>query len=56
MTELSHDEIMLLKKRVYDMAGVLPANIKVYLNEKKIPVQNFSQYVGMYLEENAVKI
>jgi DNA topoisomerase-2 len=56
MTELSEDEIKLLKKRVYDMAGVLPYTVKVYLNDKKLPITNFSNYVNMYLEKEAVKI
>ena len=56
MNELSPSEINLLKKRVYDMAGVLPYNVKVYLNDKKVPITNFSNYVSMYLDEDAVKI
>jgi DNA topoisomerase-2 len=41
MAELSDDEISLMKKRVYDMAGVLPSHVKVYLNGKKLPITNF---------------
>jgi len=29
---------------------VLPENVKVYLNGEKIEIQNFSEYVDMYLE------
>jgi DNA topoisomerase-2 len=40
--------ICLLKKRVYDMAGIL--KVKVYLNDKLIPIRNFSDYVRLYME------
>jgi DNA topoisomerase II len=45
-----------MKKRVYDMAGVLPSSVRVYLNDKKLPITNFTNYVNMYLSEEAVKI
>lgn len=48
MTELDDDIISLLKKRVYDMAGTLK-NVKVYLNEELLPINNFSDYVKLYI-------
>lgn len=49
MTRLDEDIIALMTKRVYDLAGVTPTAVKVYLNDKKIDVKNFSSYVDMYL-------
>ncbi len=60
MTELSDDIVALMKKRVYDLAGVISSSVKVTLNDKKIPIKGFSQYVDMYLkkegENEALKI
>lgn len=39
--------IALMKKRVYDMAGIL--KVKVYLNGKLIPIKNFKDYVSLYV-------
>jgi DNA topoisomerase-2 len=44
-----------MHKRVYDMAGLLPA-VRVSLNGKEIPINSFLKYVDMYLGEGAVKI
>ncbi len=52
---LDNDTVMLLSKRVYDLAGVTPACVGVYLNGKKLQVKNFEQYCDMYLPENPVK-
>ena len=37
----------LLKKRVYDMAGIL--KVKVYLNGSLVPIKSFKDYVLMYV-------
>lgn len=45
----SHPDIVsLLKKRVYDLAGIL-TKVKVKLNNKVIKINSFKQYVDMYL-------
>lgn len=36
-----------MKKRVYDMAGMLPS-VKVYLNGSQLEVNSFLKYVDMY--------
>ena len=36
MTNLDDDTVGLLSKRVYDLAGITPKGVKVYLNGKKI--------------------
>jgi len=48
---MSENMVQLLKKRVYDMAGIL--KVKVFLNGKEIKLRSFSQYVDMYLGEAA---
>jgi len=49
MIELTDDAIALLSKRVHDMAGTVK-DIKVFLNDKRIQVKNFKEYVQMYLK------
>ena len=50
MKELDDDIIALFEKRVFDMAGITPKTVSVYLNNKKIKVKNFQDYIHMYLE------
>lgn len=54
MTHLDEDIVALMTKRVFDMAGCTPGNVKVKLNGKSIDIKNFSTYVDLYLqtEEN----
>lgn len=40
-----------MKKRVYDMAGIFNGKVKVYLNDKKISLKTFKDYVNMYIPE-----
>lgn len=47
LTELTDDIIALMSKRVIDMAGV-SNKVKVYLNDKKIDVNNFKKYISLY--------
>ena len=49
MTCLNKDIVALLKKRIYDLAGIFNSRVKVYLNNKVIKVPNFSKYVDFYL-------
>ncbi|RSH87226.1 DNA topoisomerase 2 [Saitozyma podzolica] len=48
MTSIDDDTNALLMKRVYDMAGTVK-DIKVYLNDERLKVKGFKQYVEMYL-------
>jgi len=50
MKTLDDDIIALMTKRVYDMAGVTPAKVKVYFNEEKIDIKNFTSYIDMFLK------
>lgn len=49
MTHLDNDFEALVKKRAYDMAGCLPG-VNVYLNDVKLKIKDFKQYVDLYLE------
>lgn len=51
MTHLDADIVSLLKKRVYDIAGV-NSTLKVYLNGNKLPIKNFSDYVSLYTDND----
>lgn len=39
-----------MKKRVYDMAGVIGGSVKVTLNGQKIEINSFSDYTDFYLK------
>jgi len=48
---IDKDMESLLIKRVYDLAGVTPSSVGVYLNGKKITaVKNFQTYVDLYFD------
>jgi DNA topoisomerase-2 len=47
ISNLTDDMIALMTKRVYDLAGVTN-KIKVYLNDKKIDINNFKKYIELY--------
>ncbi|KAK0198122.1 DNA topoisomerase II [Armillaria mellea] len=48
MDSIDEDTAALLRKRVYDMAGTV-RDVKVFLNDERVKVKNFKQYVEMYL-------
>jgi hypothetical protein len=43
---------MLLTKRAYDMAGLMPT-VKVVINGKDIAANTFSKYVNLYIGEDS---
>ncbi|KAJ9119885.1 hypothetical protein QFC24_005599 [Naganishia onofrii] len=49
MTEIDDDTEALLMKRVYDMAGTV-RDVKVFLNDERLKVKGFKQYIDMYLQ------
>jgi DNA topoisomerase-2 len=53
LTTLTPDILALLKKRVYDMAGIFNSNVKVYLNNKRIKISKFEDYCKLYLPGDA---
>ncbi|MBF76254.1 hypothetical protein CMK20_19000 [Candidatus Poribacteria bacterium] len=44
----SKDMISLMKRRVHDIAGVTDNKVRVYLNDNKIKVNSFSNYIDLY--------
>lgn len=50
MDHLDEDIVALMTKRVYDMAGVTPAGVKVKLNGKVLDIKNFTSYADLYLQ------
>ncbi|EJD74229.1 hypothetical protein LOAG_18426 [Loa loa] len=51
MTKLDDDIVALMCRRAYDIAGST-RGVKVFLNNKQIPVQGFKQYVEQYVKHN----
>ena len=49
MSDFSDDMIRLFQKRVYDIAGVTDKKIKVKLNGNILPINQFENYVNMYI-------
>ncbi|KAG5646884.1 hypothetical protein DXG03_001960 [Asterophora parasitica] len=49
MDTIDDDTASLLKKRVYDMSGTVK-DVKVFLNDERLKIKNFKQYVEMYLQ------
>ncbi len=49
ITKIDNDMLNLMKRRVYDIAGLM--NASVYLDNKLVQVANFKQYVRCYLYE-----
>lgn len=52
MDAIDEDTEALLMKRVYDLAGTV-RDVKVFLNDERIKVKNFKQYVDMYIASAA---
>ncbi|KAH8101531.1 type II DNA topoisomerase [Cristinia sonorae] len=52
MDSIDDDTVALLKKRVYDMAGTVK-DVKVVLNDERLKVKGFKQYVELYLNSAA---
>lgn len=48
MESIDADTEGLLKKRVYDLAGTVK-DVKVFLNDERLKIKGFKQYVDMYL-------
>jgi len=57
MERFDDDIVALMRKRVYDMAGLLP-NVKVFLDGNQLEVNSFLKYVDMYFNntEECIKI
>lgn len=49
MTHLDDDILSVIRRRVYDLCGTV-RNCNIYLNDKKLPIKNFKNYVDMYVK------
>ena len=49
MDTMDDDIVALMGRRAYDMAGCTPSSVKVYLNGKRLPVNDFKSYIDLYL-------
>jgi Type IIA topoisomerase (DNA gyrase/topo II, topoisomerase IV), B subunit len=49
MDSIDEDTAGLLRKRVYDMAGTV-RDVKVFLNDERLKIKNFKQYVEMHVD------
>ncbi|CAL1697067.1 unnamed protein product [Somion occarium] len=52
MDSIDEDTVSLLKKRVYDLAGTVK-DVKVFLNNERLKIKTFKQYVELYLNSAA---
>ena len=48
ITGFSNDMVALMKRRVYDIAGVTDNKVNVFYNGKKINVKSFQDYIELY--------
>ena len=56
MQKLEDDIVALMKKRVYDMAGIFGGRIKVTLNGTLLKINSFMKYVDLYLSDKVETI
>lgn len=52
--KLSPDMVAWMKKRVIDIAGCTDKEVGVYLNNRKIPVKSFVNYINLYVPDAKV--
>lgn len=55
MTDISEDDIKLIEKRIYEIAGCNP-KLNIYFQGKKISINSFKDYCKMYIDEDDVLI
>ena len=55
MNGLNQQMISLFQRRVYDIAGITSKDVKVKYNDNLIKVNDFQQYMQMYLNEEQMK-
>jgi len=51
---IDEDTLSLLRRRVYDLAGTVK-DVKVFLNDERLKIKNFKQYVELYLNSAAAE-
>jgi DNA topoisomerase II len=55
MQGLTADMLSLFQRRVYDIAGITPKDVKVKMNQQSLKVNDFKHYVQLYLNEEEKK-
>ena len=53
MKKLDDDTVALMARRAYDIAACSPG-VKVFLNDKKLPINKFEDYVKLYIGDKDV--
>tara|TARA_B100000579_G_scaffold232831_1_gene190863 strand:- start:3453 stop:6800 length:3348 start_codon:yes stop_codon:yes gene_type:complete len=48
ITGFTNDMVALMKRRVYDIAGVTDSKVSVFYNGKKINIKSFQDYIDLY--------
>jgi len=55
LPNLSQEMVKLFQRRVYDIAGITPKDVKVKFNNELLKVNDFQSYIKMYLNEDTKK-
>lgn len=55
LDKLSDDLVNMMKRRVYDIAALTGKKIKVYLDNKLVPINSFDQYVSLFTDSEQIK-
>lgn len=55
LPNLSDSMVKLFQRRVYDIAGITPKDVKVKFNNELLKVNDFQSYIKMYLNEDSKK-
>lgn len=48
ISEFSEDMLLMMRRRVLDLAGCTSKTLKCYLNDERIPISTFPEYVDLY--------
>jgi len=51
--KVSNDMLKMIDKRAFDLAATVGSNKKIYLNDKRIPINNFKKYVEMFMDNES---
>ena len=55
---LEKNDILVMKKRVYDISAITSKKVSVFLNNKKIDIKTFDNYVNLYIgdKDNTMRV
>ena len=54
--EIDSDLYKLMCRRVYDLAGITANGVTVYLNDQKVEIKNFRDYVDLFLSKDDFRL